>query len=47
MSRRLIVIGGDAGGMSAASQVRRREAPEEREIIAFERGTSPRRRLFA
>jgi NADPH-dependent 2,4-dienoyl-CoA reductase/sulfur reductase-like enzyme len=38
MSRRLIVIGGDAGGMSAASQVRRRQAPEEREIIAFERG---------
>jgi NADPH-dependent 2,4-dienoyl-CoA reductase/sulfur reductase-like enzyme len=37
-SRRLIVIGGDAGGMSAASQVRRHQPLEVREIIAFERG---------
>ena len=33
---RLIVIGGDAAGMSAASQARRRKP--ELEIIAFERG---------
>jgi NADPH-dependent 2,4-dienoyl-CoA reductase/sulfur reductase-like enzyme len=37
-ARRLIVIGGDAGGMSAASQVRRRQPLGKREIIAFERG---------
>jgi len=37
MSReRLIVIGGDAAGMSAASKARRRKP--EIEIIAFERG---------
>ena len=34
---RLIIIGGDAAGMSAASQARRRNP--ELEIIAFERGT--------
>ncbi|MGD8740403.1 MAG: hypothetical protein PVG34_08820 [Desulfobacterales bacterium] len=33
---RLIVIGGDAAGMSTASQARRRNP--ELEIIAFERG---------
>jgi NADPH-dependent 2,4-dienoyl-CoA reductase/sulfur reductase-like enzyme len=33
---RLVVIGGDAAGMSAASQARRRRP--ELEIIAFERG---------
>jgi NADPH-dependent 2,4-dienoyl-CoA reductase/sulfur reductase-like enzyme len=33
---RLIVIGGDAAGMSAASQARRRNP--DLEIIAFERG---------
>ncbi len=33
---RLIVIGGDAAGMSAASQARRRRP--ELEIIVFERG---------
>ena len=37
-SRRLLVIGGDAGGMSAASQARRRSRPEDLEIVAFERG---------
>ena len=35
---RLIVIGGDAAGMSAASQARRRRKPGELEIVAFERG---------
>ncbi len=34
--RTLVVIGGDAAGMSAASQVRRNDP--EREIIAYERG---------
>jgi NADPH-dependent 2,4-dienoyl-CoA reductase/sulfur reductase-like enzyme len=38
MPERLLVIGGDAAGMSAASQARRRRPPEELEIIAFERG---------
>ncbi|OKJ62080.1 flavoprotein oxidoreductase [Streptomyces sp. CB02009] len=38
MTERLVVIGGDAAGMSAASQARRLKAPEELEIVAFERG---------
>ena len=38
MGERLVVIGGDAAGMSAASQARQRRAPEDLEIIAFERG---------
>ncbi|MGH2821313.1 MAG: FAD-dependent oxidoreductase [Actinomycetota bacterium] len=38
MSERLVVIGGDAAGMSAASQVRRRRGPQDLEIVAFERG---------
>lgn len=38
MPERLIVIGGDAAGMSAASQARRRRGPDDLEIIAFERG---------
>lgn len=40
MSRteRLVVIGGDAAGMSAASQARRMRGPDELEIVAFERG---------
>ncbi len=33
---RLVVIGGDAAGMSAASQVRRRKP--DMEILAFELG---------
>jgi NADPH-dependent 2,4-dienoyl-CoA reductase/sulfur reductase-like enzyme len=37
-TQRLVVIGGDAAGMSAASQARRRRTPEELEIVAFERG---------
>jgi NADPH-dependent 2,4-dienoyl-CoA reductase/sulfur reductase-like enzyme len=35
---RLIVIGGDAAGMSAASQARKRRGPDDLEIVAFERG---------
>ncbi|MFC7533772.1 FAD-dependent oxidoreductase [Actinoplanes sp. GCM10030250] len=35
---RLIVIGGDAAGMSAASQARKRRSREDLEILAFERG---------
>lgn len=35
---RLVVIGGDAAGMSAASQARRRRSADELEIIAFEKG---------
>jgi NADPH-dependent 2,4-dienoyl-CoA reductase/sulfur reductase-like enzyme len=34
---RLVVIGGNAAGMSAASQARRRRNPNQLEIIAFER----------
>jgi NADPH-dependent 2,4-dienoyl-CoA reductase/sulfur reductase-like enzyme len=36
MAQRLAIIGGDAGGMSAASSARRRDP--ELEIVAFERG---------
>jgi NADPH-dependent 2,4-dienoyl-CoA reductase/sulfur reductase-like enzyme len=35
---RMVVVGGDAAGMSAATQARRRRRPEELEIVAFERG---------
>src|SRR4051794_9124561 len=35
---RLVVIGGDAAGMSAASQARRKKSADELEIVAFERG---------
>jgi NADPH-dependent 2,4-dienoyl-CoA reductase/sulfur reductase-like enzyme len=38
MKERLVVIGGDAGGMTAASQARRGRPAEELEIVAFERG---------
>lgn len=37
MTRRLVVIGGDAAGMSAASQARRRIPAGELEIVAYER----------
>ncbi|MEU6843293.1 FAD-dependent oxidoreductase [Streptomyces sp. NPDC046716] len=37
-AERLVVIGGDAAGLSAASQARRLRSPEELEIVAFERG---------
>lgn len=33
----MVVIGGDAAGMSAASQARRLRGPDELEIVAFER----------
>lgn len=39
MSERLVVIGGDAAGMSAASQARRRRGVDDLEIIAFERSS--------
>ncbi|WP_083449461.1 FAD-dependent oxidoreductase [Actinoplanes rectilineatus] len=35
---RLIVIGGDAAGMSAAAQARKRRKRDDLEILAFERG---------
>ncbi|WP_445397015.1 FAD-dependent oxidoreductase [Streptomyces sp. LE64] len=35
---RLVVVGGDAAGMSAASQARRLRGPAELQITAFERG---------
>jgi NADPH-dependent 2,4-dienoyl-CoA reductase/sulfur reductase-like enzyme len=38
VTERLVVVGGDAAGMSAASQARRRRGPESLEIVAFERG---------
>jgi NADPH-dependent 2,4-dienoyl-CoA reductase/sulfur reductase-like enzyme len=38
VTERLIVIGGDAAGMSAASQARRLKGPDELEILVFERG---------
>ncbi|MFU8872064.1 FAD-dependent oxidoreductase [Micromonospora sp. SL4-19] len=38
MAERLIVVGGDAAGMAAASQARRRRDPADLEIVAFERG---------
>jgi NADPH-dependent 2,4-dienoyl-CoA reductase/sulfur reductase-like enzyme len=38
MARRLVVIGGNAAGMSAASQARRRLGRDDLEIVVFERG---------
>jgi len=38
MTERLIVVGGDAAGMTAASQARKRRGPDDLEILAFERG---------
>jgi NADPH-dependent 2,4-dienoyl-CoA reductase/sulfur reductase-like enzyme len=38
VAERLVVIGGDAGGMSAASQARRLRDPDDLSIVAFERG---------
>ena len=38
MTERLVVIGGDAAGMSAASQARRRRDSGDLEIVAFEQG---------
>lgn len=39
MTERLVVVGGDAAGMSAASQARRRRNPTELEIVAYERSS--------
>lgn len=38
MPDRLVIVGGDAAGMSAATQARRRRDASELEIVAFERG---------
>ncbi|WP_422771552.1 FAD-dependent oxidoreductase [Plantactinospora sp. WMMC1484] len=38
MADKLVVIGGDAAGMSAASQARQRRDAADLEIVAFERG---------
>jgi NADPH-dependent 2,4-dienoyl-CoA reductase/sulfur reductase-like enzyme len=38
LTRRLLVIGADAAGMSAASQARRRRGPDDLDIMAFDRG---------
>ena len=38
MTERLVVIGGDAAGMTAAARARRRRDPDDLEIVAFERG---------
>ncbi|HVQ91359.1 MAG TPA: FAD-dependent oxidoreductase [Mycobacteriales bacterium] len=38
MTQRLVVIGGDAGGLTAAAQARKRRGPDDLEIIALERG---------
>ena len=38
MSERLVIIGADAAGMSAASQARRRRGPDDLEIVAFDKG---------
>jgi len=39
MVRRLVIIGGDAAGMSAAAQAHRMTAPAGLEIVAFERSS--------
>jgi NADPH-dependent 2,4-dienoyl-CoA reductase/sulfur reductase-like enzyme len=39
MAERLIIVGGDAAGMAAASQARRRRGPDDLEILAFERSS--------
>ncbi|MGH3321111.1 MAG: FAD-dependent oxidoreductase [Streptosporangiaceae bacterium] len=38
MPERLVVVGGDAAGMTAASQARRRRRPDDLSIVALERG---------
>jgi NADPH-dependent 2,4-dienoyl-CoA reductase/sulfur reductase-like enzyme len=38
VTERLVVIGGDAAGMTAAARARRRRDREDLEIVAFERG---------
>lgn len=39
MTKRLVIIGGDAAGMSAATQVRRMKTVAELEIVVFERSS--------
>ena len=39
MARRLVIIGGDAAGMSAAAQVRRMKTVAELDIVVFERSS--------
>ena len=39
MAKRLVIIGGDAAGMSAATQVRRMKTAAELEIVVFERAS--------
>ncbi|MDA0353530.1 MAG: FAD-dependent oxidoreductase [Chloroflexi bacterium] len=39
MPERLVIIGGDAGGMSAASEARRRRSADDLEIVVFERSS--------
>ena len=39
MTRRLVIIGGDAAGMSAAAQARRMKTADELEIVVFERSS--------
>jgi NADPH-dependent 2,4-dienoyl-CoA reductase/sulfur reductase-like enzyme len=38
MAERLLVVGGDAGGMTAAAQARRRRGSDDLEIVVLERG---------
>jgi NADPH-dependent 2,4-dienoyl-CoA reductase/sulfur reductase-like enzyme len=38
VTERLLIVGGDAAGMTAAATARRRRRPDELEIVAFERG---------
>ena len=38
MTERLVVVGGDAAGMTAAATARRRRSRDDLEVIAFERG---------
>ena len=38
MTERLVVVGGDAAGMTAASQARKRRPSEDLSIVAFDRG---------
>ena len=39
MPERLVIIGGDAAGMSAASEARRRRASDDLEIVVIERSS--------
>ena len=38
MTRRVVIVGADAAGMSAASQALRRAGRDALEVVAFERG---------